>query len=43
MEISCIFSWRFMGRAQKTGEALHLFEQKSRKWELSLDNAGAAC
>ena len=32
-----------MGRAQKTGEALHLFEQKSRKWELSLDNAGAAC
>ena len=42
MEISRIFYWRFMGHAKKTGEALHLFEQKSRKWEISLDSAGAA-
>jgi len=30
------FIWKFMDIPEKTGEALHLFAQTPRKWELSL-------
>ena len=36
MEIPLVFIWGFMGFPEKTGEALHLFAQTPRKWELSL-------
>ena len=33
---SYFFIWKFMDIPEKTGEALHLFAQTPRKWELSL-------
>lgn len=36
MEILLSFTWKFMDNPEKTGEALHLFAQTPRKWELSL-------